>query len=172
MSEEAVADDIDDFDDEEKPAKKMSGKKLVLFIALPLLLVGGGAGVFMSGMLGGGAEEKPAAAEAEGPTAPKKTVFYDLPEMLVNLNTKSRRPSYLKISISLELDSEAHVARLESLQPRIIDNFQVYLRELRIEDLRGSAGIYRLREELLARINTAVHPAEIRDVLFKEVLVQ
>jgi flagellar FliL protein len=56
--------------------------------------------------------------------------------------------------------------------PRIMDNFQVYLRELRIEDLKGSAGMYRLREELLVRVNAAAAPAKVRDVLFKEMLVQ
>ena len=58
------------------------------------------------------------------------------------------------------------------LKPRIVDNFQVYLRELRIEDLRGSAGVYRLREELLARVNTAVQPVKVKNVLFNEVLIQ
>ena len=47
-----------------------------------------------------------------------------------------------------------------------------FTRELRVEDLRGSAGVQRLREELLMRVNTAVHPIEVRDVLFKEMLVQ
>ena len=56
--------------------------------------------------------------------------------------------------------------------PRIVDNFQVYLRELRLEDLRGSAGLYRLREELLSRVNIAAQPAQVNDVLFKEMLVQ
>ena len=40
------------------------------------------------------------------------------------------------------------------------------------EDLRGSGGTYRLREELLARGNLAVAPARINDVLFTEMLVQ
>ncbi len=58
------------------------------------------------------------------------------------------------------------------MMPRIIDNFQVYLRELRVEDLKGSAGMYRLREEMLIRVSAAVAPAKINDVLFKEMLVQ
>ena len=78
----------------------------------------------------------------------------------------------MKLSVSLELGNAVDVPRIESLKPRIIDNFQVYLRELRADDLRGSAGIYRLREELLARVNASVHPAGVKDVLFKEVLVQ
>jgi len=56
--------------------------------------------------------------------------------------------------------------------PRIIDNFQVYLRELRLEDLRGSAGMYRLREELLTRVVAAAQPVRVKDVLFKEMLIQ
>ena len=62
--------------------------------------------------------------------------------------------------------------RIAAMMPRIIDNFQIYLRELRVEDLRGSDGIYRLREELLARVNAAVAPVKVTDVLFKEMLVQ
>ena len=84
----------------------------------------------------------------------------------------SWRPTFLKIHVSLELTSDQDAEYVKTMSPRIIDNFQVYLRELRIDDLRGSAGIYRLREELLARINMAVRPAKVKDVLFKEVLVQ
>jgi flagellar FliL protein len=56
--------------------------------------------------------------------------------------------------------------------PRIIDSAQVFLRELRLDDLQGSAGMLRLREELMRRINAAVSPVEVRDVLFKEIIVQ
>jgi flagellar protein FliL len=161
--------DYDDVFDSQK--KKLSGKKIVLFFVLPvLLLAGGGAGVMMSGLLDGDAPDKKA-THASQPSE-TKTIFYDLPEMLVNLNSTGRRPNFLKIQVSLELTSDAAVENLKVLSPRIVDNFQVYLRELRVEDLRGSAGIYRLREELLARVNSAVRPTKVKDVLFKEMLVQ
>ena len=109
----------------------------------------------------------------------KEVVFFDLPEMLVNLNSSGRQTNYLKLTVSLEIDDplaverlEKLVERLEKLLPRIVDNFQVYLRELRVEDLSGSAGVYRLKEELLARVNAAVEPINVTDVLFKEMLVQ
>jgi flagellar protein FliL len=154
---------------------KLSGKKLVMMIGVPVMLIAGGAGAWFSGLLGGGASEPTVAASEQPARAvppPVKTVFYDLPEMLVNLNTPGRRPSFLKIQVSLELTNEDDAKRLEKLRPRIVDNFQVYLRELRVDDLRGSAGMYRLREELLARVNSAVQPAKVKDVLFKEILVQ
>lgn len=179
MNDAAVSDELDkDIDAEsdelesESAKPKFSGKKIVLFFVLPaIVLAAVGGGLMMSGILGG--EEDKAVAHAEQAALPPvEAVFFDLPEMLVNLNTTGRRPVFLKMKVSLELMDEGDVSRLKSLSPRIIDNFQVYLRELRIEDLRGSAGIYRLREELLARVNAAVRPAKIKDVLFKEMLVQ
>ena len=172
---DAVDGEIDLDEDFGSEKKKLSGKKIVLFFVLPLLLLGGGgAGVMFSGLLDSGEEahKKPAQGEHAGPPELSATVFFDLPEMLVNLNSTGRRPNYLKMKVSLELENELDIAKLRALSPRIIDNFQVYLRELRVEDLRGSAGIYRLREELLARVNNAVQPTKVKDVLFKDMLVQ
>ena len=92
--------------------------------------------------------------------------------MLVNLNTGDRKATFLKIKVSLEVPSPEEIPKLQALMPRVIDNFQVYLRELRIDDLKGSAGMYRLREELLMRVNAAIAPAKVNAVLFKEMLVQ
>ncbi|OIQ93724.1 flagellar FliL protein [mine drainage metagenome] len=160
-------------------------KKLILFIVLPLLLVvGAGAGAYFSGLLDGllhrssgasAAKSEEKAAPAASPQAPAEVqaaVFYDLPEILVNLNSPGRRQNFLKIRVSLELQSALDVGKIEAVMPRIIDTFQVYLRELRVEDLRGSAGMLRLREELLTRVNNEVKPAKVNDVLFKEMLVQ
>ena len=92
--------------------------------------------------------------------------------MIVNLNTTERRQSLLKIKVSLEVAEQKAVAVVQELTPRVVDNFQTYLRELRLDDLRGSAGMYRLHEELLTRINIAVAPAKVKAVLFKEMIVQ
>ncbi len=99
-------------------------------------------------------------------------VFYELPTMIVNLGKGMKKQAYLKIRFSLELDETQDLKTLERLLPRVIDHFQVYLRELRVDDLHGSAGLYRLKEELLRRVSVAAHPVKIRDVLFKEMLIQ
>jgi flagellar FliL protein len=173
MTDKAIADDLAESPEsgEATPAPGSGRKKLILFIAAPLLaLLLIAAGLYFTGMLNRFFGDK-AEAHAEKEVK-KETVFYDLPELLVNLNGAGRKASFLKMSISLELENQIDVARLQSVMPRIIDNFQVYLRELRIEDLRGSGGMYRLREELLLRVNAAAAPAKIVDVLFKEMLVQ
>ncbi|WP_207476454.1 flagellar basal body-associated FliL family protein [Arenibaculum pallidiluteum] len=176
MSAQAL--DDDDVSPDQLPRKKFSGKKLVLFVLLPLLLlIGGGAAVYFSGVLDMfGAKKEEAHHEekpAEEPVIDGPGVFYTVPDLLVNLNSgNQRRQNFLKISIAIELASQQDVAAIERVMPRIIDNFQVYLRELRLDDLRGSAGMYRLREELLLRISQAAQPVRIRDVLFREMLVQ
>ncbi|HEY9550522.1 MAG TPA: flagellar basal body-associated FliL family protein [Kiloniellaceae bacterium] len=171
MADQAMTQDLGDIEIEATRKGGLNGKKLVLFIILPvLLLVGGLAGAYFAGLLDPLLGKHEAPAEAEPAAA--QTVFYDLPQMLVNLNTGGSKKNYLKIAISLELTSESDSVALENLLPRVVDNFQVYLRELRVEDLRGSAGVQRLREELLLRVKKAVHPIEVRDVLFKEMLVQ
>jgi flagellar FliL protein len=166
-------DDIADEGDEGRPRKKFSGKKLVLFIILPLLLlILAAGGVFFSGILTPKPTEAPPEEQKPEEKESAVPIFYDVPDMLINLNTTGRRPTFLKISISLQISREIDRAELDRIMPRIIDNFQVYLRELRLEDLRGSAGMYRLREELLTRVVAAAQPVRVKDVLFKEMLIQ
>ena len=174
---EDQSDELDKLDGEEdlEGGSKSPSRKKLLMIAVPTLLLGGiGAGVWFSGLadslLGKDKEAEVAEEHVEEPE--HGNVYYELPQMLVNLSTSGRRTSFLKIVVSLELTKEEDKAALETALPRIIDNFQVYLRELRVEDLRGSAGLYRLREELLFRVNVAVSPVRVTDVLFKEMLVQ
>ena len=198
MAEEE--DDANAVGDDEGDEGQASGgggkKKLIIIIALVfLVVVGGVAGAYFMGLLdpviemivgpeesGEGLEGDEEGEEGEeceedeeneeGNCASGRAVFYDLQEILVNLNSGGRKSSFLKIRVSLELASARDKAKMDTIMPRVIDNFQTYLRELRITDLKGSAGMYRLREELLVRVNAAAAPAKIKDVLFKEMLIQ
>jgi flagellar FliL protein len=197
MADNEETDEADEAEDAEedgesdgdaKASSKGGGgkKKLLMIIGLILLLVIGGlAGAYFTGLLDpvvemimGDSEEAEVVegcegeGEGEGECVGQKAVFYDLEEVLVNLNAGGRKSRFLKIRISLELEKEKDIPLIKALMPRVIDNFQVYLREIRMDDLKGSAGIYRLREELLRRISAASAPAKIKDVLFKEMLVQ
>ena len=170
--------------------KKFSGKKLVI--------LGGGAVVAILVVLGvmslmGGEDDEVAdvgdeeiermAQEAANKNEQErleqdksveelKTLFLALPDQHYNLNTGGQGASFLKAQISLEVDRESYIADLEAKMPRILDEFNAYMRELRPEDLDGSAGIFRLKEELLMRINQAVAPTRVKDVLFRQFLVQ
>ena len=106
------------------------------------------------------------------PVTPPNVIFYDVPDIIVNIQSTDTTPTYLKLSVALELDSPEEKIGIVALQPRIVDQFQGYLRELRMDDLKGSAGVVRLKEELLRRINAAAAPYRVRDVLLKQMIVQ
>ena len=142
----------------------LSRRNLIVVGVALVLLLGGGGGAYMMGYIGGDGEA--------GLPPQKPAVFYDLPSMTVNLNSADKRAQYLKITISLELGEKTTAHEIEPYLPRILDAFQVYLREMRTSDLQGSAGVFRLKEDLQRRINIAVYPATVTNVLFKEILVQ
>ena len=147
-------------------AKSKFSLKLIIIAAVALLVLGGGGGAafFMF---------KPKPSVAVAAPAPKPPAFLDLPETLVNLaNAGGDRPQYLKVKIVLELPDQAMVQQVQPVMPRVMDSFQTYLRELRATDLDGSAGLYRLRDELTRRVNTTIAPNHINAVLFKEIVVQ
>ena len=153
--------------------RKMSGRTLILFIVLPVLLVAGGVGAaFMTGMLGGGEATLAEGEAGDQPVDPSKIVFYELPELIINLQSDNPRGSFVKFKVMLELHDPAVLSRIEPLMPRVVDTFQIYLRELRPSDLEGSAGLFRLKEEILKRINMDIRPHQVADVLFTEMIVQ
>ena len=148
----------------EQPAPK-SRKMLFIIIGAVLVLALGGGGAFM--FMGGAKQE----AHDDKPKPPA-TVFIDLPQMVVNLSTPAERQQYLRIKVALEVKDAELAKQIEPLMPRVVDSFQVQLREMRPTDFEGAASLYRLKEELLRRINAAIAPAHVEAVLFKELILQ
>ncbi len=156
---------------EEAPAKR---GKMKLIIGALVVLMAVGAGLWFSGILPKmmGAKPKPVAEKAGGKTAEAAPVYVDVPDIITNLNVPGRRQSYLKLHAKLEVGGPGDVAPVTAAMPRILDLFQTYLRDMRPEELRGSEGSYRLREELVSRATVAVAPAQVRGVLFQEMVIQ
>ena len=147
--------------------KALLSLKMMIIAAVALaMLGGGGAGAYFFLFAG----KKDAAEQAE---LAKPAVFVDLPDVLVNLsNAAGERTQYLKVKITLEVADQGLAKQITPVMPRVMDAFQTYLRELRPTDLDGSAGLYRLKEELTRRVNVAIAPSRINAVLFKEIVVQ
>ncbi len=162
-SADAEAADGEEGEAQAKP-KKFPLKLIIIAVAGLAVLGAGGGGYFFFFRQHG--EEKQAAPVA------KPATFVDLPDVLVNLANTGDRTQYLKIKVVLELPDQELVGKIQPLMPRVMDAFQTYLRELRPTDLDGSAGLYRLKEELTRRVNVAVAPNHINAVLFKEIVVQ
>ena len=150
-----------------KFALKLPPLKFLIIGAAALALIGGGGGGLLYVLLAQGTRPRPRRTPA------KPAVFVDLPEVLVNLaNASADRTQYLKIKVVLELPDQKMIEQITPIMPRVMDAFQTYLRELRPSDLDGSAGLYRLKEELTRRVNASIAPSRINAVLFKEIVVQ
>jgi flagellar protein FliL len=144
--------------------------KLKLIIAAVgfLVIIGGGVGTWFFFFRH---HDDVHAEAAAAPKAPP--VFIEVPDMLVNLvGSPGERVQYLKVKVVLEVKEEKQVEVIKPSLPRVTDIFQTYLRELRPADLSGSAGLFRLKEELTRRVNAAISPNQVNAVLFKEVVVQ
>lgn len=178
MSAEMYEDDGAGVERHSMGRRRLSGKKLILYILLPLLIIiGAVAGLYFSGLLTkvlgsvgmGGA---PVASAPSKTDRPLDVIYYPLPDLLVNLRSDTPRPAFLRLKISLELGSTAERQEVEKKLPRVLDTFQTYLRELRPDQLQGAQAMFRLREELLARVNAVIRPIQVKEVLFTEIVVQ
>jgi flagellar protein FliL len=148
-------------------APKNKLKLIIMAVGLLAVLGGGAASWFF--LFRHGEEEH----HAEAAPPPKPPVFVEVPDMMVNLaGAPGERVQYLRLKIVLELKEEKQIEAIKPTMPRVTDIFQTYVRELRPTDLNGSAGIFRLKEELTKRVNAAVAPIQVSAVLFKEVVVQ
>jgi flagellar protein FliL len=147
-------------------AAPKSKLKLIIAAVAVLAIIGGGATWFFF-MRHGGEETHAEAAPAKPPS------YVEVPDLLVNLvSLPGERVQYLKVKIVLEVKEEKQVEAIKPTLPRVTDIFQTYLRELRASDISGSAGLFRLKEELTRRVNAVLSPSQVSAVLFKEVVIQ
>jgi flagellar protein FliL len=161
-----------EIEDGEQPAeavgkRKLSKRMMIIIATLAgTLIAAGTAGYFLF------FAAPMDTSERRLPDVPR-TFIFNLPSMTVNLNTsEGEGEQFMKLTVALEVQSEEMMQEIQPRLAKVIDAFQVYLRELRKSDLEGSAGIYRLKEELRRRINVAIFPAQVESVLFREILVQ
>lgn len=172
----------DETTDRSSLVKRQDHMKLIIMIVVPVfLLLGGGAGAYFMGVFSdeeetsgeAQAEEvEPEPEDMEPPVMPENVVFVDLPDLLLNLNVTGRRLRFLKVVTALEVSSEEMAEIVRQMTPRILDNLHLYFRSVSPEELAGPDGVYRIKEDLLVRINDTIQPARVRDVLVKEMLVQ
>lgn len=154
-------------DGADAPVKRKSGKSvLIIGVVAVLLLVAGGISYFLFFSAPTDTASNVHLAEAQD------TFIFNLPPMTVNLNSDGDGEQFMKLTVALEVADEEMMLEIQPRMAKVVDAFQVYLRELRRSDLEGSAGIYRLKEELRRRVNVAIFPAQVESILFKEILVQ
>ena len=149
-----------------QPARKKKGKLIIIAAAGLLLAGGGGAAAWtMLGSSGGDGEHSEA-------VEPKAGTYVEVPPMTVNLRSNDGKPRFLKLRFILVAADAGNEDKINEKLPLILDGFQPFLRELRPEDLAGSAAVFRLKEEMLTRATRVAGPGIVTDVLIQDLIQQ
>jgi flagellar FliL protein len=168
MAKTAQADAAEAGDSVAQPPNKKK-RLIIIGAAAMVVLAGGGAGFYFWSASRKATNVEPVAVQ-------RAASYVELRDIVVSLAPHAGRaqdtPKILKLKLVIEVGNARIVPEIQQLQPRIEDILQIYLRELRVSDLEGSAGLYRLKEELLRRVNSAVYPRRVDAVLFKDITTQ
>ncbi len=152
-------------------AGEEGGKRKISMVTIAIL-VGGVIALAVGGFLAykyiGGLIGVNTSGESEN----ANSEYMALDEMLISIKSNSARQQYLKLKFSFELESAGDRLEVTRNLPRILDDFQAFLRELKVEEIQGSEGWYRLKEEMLIRVNTILAPKSIREVLISDLVIQ
>ena len=158
--------------------RRITRKTAIIGAAAAVLLLGGGGGAYM--MFAGDAPaeaEAPAGAhgggeaEAEGGHEGAHEPF-DVPPIMVNLRSVDGAAHFLKVHVMLVPGPKATEESLKARLPLVLDAYQPFLRELRPEDLAGSAAVFRIKEELLLRAREALGEGQVDGVLVQDLIQQ
>ena len=164
-----------------KPAAPKSKKKLLIIGAAAgvLLLGGGGAAMMLSGgsakaeiAVDGHEAAAPEAAGGHGGEAEGKEAFVDVPAMVVNLRSPDGASRFLKLHFMIVPGAKGTPDSIKEKLPLILDAYQPFLRELRPEDLAGSAAVFRIKEEMLVRATDLAGPGMVKDILIQDLVQQ
>ena len=175
----------------EEEAKKGGLKKMILFIGLPVILVilGGVAGALF--FLGGGEEEVVAEGEhgeahgeasaegyadgAEHYSENEIPEIFRFEEPFINsIRGEDGRTVLFQVQIAVVFTDHdlAEILAREDIQILLRDEYNDFLRGLRMEDLDGSTGSHRIRMELIRRTNLVLAPKTVDGVLLPDLVLQ
>ncbi len=164
----------------EKEAKESGGGGGLLKIIIPVvaLLLGAGGGY----MMGGSKAEKqveeakalqpePKAGDVAKDTNAMVGDMYKLEPFVVNLN-EPKGSRYLKATIQLEMSAPDLKSELDRRSAQMQDVILALLTSKTFQELQSLEGKFRLREELLSRINALLVNGTIARVYFTEFVIQ
>lgn len=177
---------------------KLSGRMLIVVLALALGAVGGSGFLFVVNSMG---QSKPAAAEKAGTKAPakgstkqatveedgKRGAMFALKDRVVNLADSNGR-RYLKIGLTLELETEKDVSKLKGealkefqkelqsemarFEPALYDILVATLSAKTFDEVATPDGKEKIKKELKEKFSKVVDEPHILNVYITDFIVQ
>lgn len=158
---------------DEAKTKKGLPINLIIIGILAVSLIGGGLFVWKAGLLSKflGKEEAKTEENAEETAAIEETTIYDLETFIVNLAGDSGN-HYLKVKVSLELDSEKAKTEVEKKLIPFRDSILTLLTSKTVEDVKSLEGKAQIRAEIMTILNQYLKAGKISNVYFGDFIIQ
>jgi flagellar FliL protein len=147
-------------------------KRILVIVIVAILAAAGAAAGMWYFML----HRAPAPGQTAQAPAPVTPIYYPLEPMTVNLQSDDGDAHFLRIGLTLKLDSQSAADLLRDRTPEIRSRILLALSAKRPDELSTVEGKHALAAELAALVSqpTEAHgaPAHVADVLFTEFVVQ
>lgn len=152
--------------------KKKSKVMLFVFLAVVVLFLAGGGFYAYTTFLA----PKPQPAAQTTPVKPEQLTekvgtMFPLDPFVVNLSDPQAK-RYLKVAITLELESSDAVDRAKKMVPKLRDMVITLLTSLTFEEVMTPEGKAQIHDELLERCNEILRPDRVRNIYFTDFVVQ
>ncbi len=142
---------------------KSSKKGLMIGLALALLGAGGGYFAVQSGLILSAPEAARTESEIE---ALPEVGFVEIEPLVVSLGPGSKS-RHLSFSAQLEV-AAGYEEDVSTMLPRVVDVLNSYLRAVDIAELENPSALFRLRAQMLRRIQIVTGEGRVRDLLIME----
>jgi len=154
-------------EEQEKEVKKVSKKKLLLFLVIGLVIVvlAGSVIAVFSTFKGGKGKEK------EKERSPKETVIYSMEPIVVNLFDPTGK-RYIQIRLALELKDKKMEEEIKINEPKIKDVIISTLSTKTPEDVLQPEAKDLIKTELLQKINSALGEEAISNIYITQYIVE
>jgi len=151
-------------------AKKKKKKIILIAVGVLILLLAGGGGAawkmhIIHDLMGWPYAHEKADLDLGQP------VSIDMPMVRTDLKSGECRAPFVKFEFTVQV-SNHDVAKLNEVQPQIMDGIRTHLRDQERQDLVGKQGSLQLKSDLAAIINHAIKPSKVRGILFKDLILQ
>lgn len=159
-----MADETEETENEEKPKKKGG---IMIAIILALVLGGGGGAAGYMGFIPLPFFQSETEEKMPDIT---NTIFIPLPKIVVTLG-EDAQAKHLRAQFSIETDPN-YEERVNTLQPRLMDVFNTYLRVVEEKELTNPERFQNLQAQMLRRARLVAGEAAIKNLLVQEFVLQ
>lgn len=156
-------------DKKEEAATKKGNGLIIGIVAVVLIAAGAGAYLVLSGMKDG--KEAAAKAVESSIEEPAKGTIFVLEPFIVNLQDNSGT-RYLKLTVNLELPPGSMLTELNNQSTQIRDSLIILLSSKSYSDIGTVEGKYKMRDEIVARVNQYLTKSKVNTAYFTEFVIQ